>query len=98
MAKPTVTWSERARRKRLQILEIYIQRNRSKTYSVKLNRRINDEICLLLKYPEIGIKTNIPNVRGLIIDHFILFYEIRAKSIFIHHIWDSRQDPEKLVI
>ena len=45
-----------------------------------------------------GIKSDIDGVRGLIIDNFILFYEIDKESIIIHYIWDSRQNPDDLKI
>ena len=96
MAERKIVWSARARNQRYKILEFL--RNKSKTYSVKLNKRINEELDLLCNYPRLGIKTDIPNVRGLIIDHFILFYEVDRKTIVVHHIWDSRQDPEQLRI
>lgn len=98
MAKPKIIWSNRAKIKRYEILEFYIKRNKSNAYSRKLNNRINAELRLVLKYPDSGIKTNLKNIRGLIIGHFILFYEIAGETIFVHYIWDSRQDPDRLVV
>ena len=45
-----------------------------------------------------GIKTDIDGVRGLIIDKFVLFYEIEKDAIIIHYIWDSRQNTDELKI
>jgi len=98
MAKRKIIWSHRAKIKRYEILKFYLERNKSNTFSRKLNNRINKEIKLLQKFPDLGIKTNIKGVRGLIIDNFILFYEISEKLIIVHFIWDSRQNPEKLKI
>ena len=96
MAGPKIVWSNRAKIKRYAILDFYIKRNKSNTYSRKLNSRFNAELKLLLQYPDLGIKTEMENVRGLIVDHFILFYEVDRNTIIVHYIWDSRQDPEKL--
>ena len=74
MAKRKIVWSHRARIKLLMILEFYSERNKSKTYSKKLYTKFNKELSLLLKQPEIGIKTELDSVRGLIVEEFILFY------------------------
>ena len=96
MAKRKIIWSNRAKTKRYQILTYYIDRNKSNTYSKRLNLRINKELRLLIKYPDLGVKTDIEGVRGLIIENFILFYEFKENIIIVHYIWDSRQNPEEL--
>ena len=55
-------------------------------------------LSLLIKQPEIGKKTEMENVRGLIVSDFILFYEITPELIIVHTVWDSRQNPDDLVI
>jgi plasmid stabilization system protein ParE len=98
MAKRKIIWSNRAKIKRYEILWYYIERNKSNTYSKKLNIRFNKELRLLIKYPDLGINTDIKRVRGLIIEHFILFYEFNQNIIIVHYLWDSRQNPEELKI
>lgn len=98
MAKRKIIWSNRAKIKRYEILKYYIDRNKSNTFSSKLNSRINKELKLLLSYPNLGIKTNVEGIRGLIIENFILFYELENNVIIVHYIWDSRQNLEKLDI
>ncbi len=80
------------------ILEFYTERNKSKTYSKKLYTKFNKELSLPLKQPEIGIKTELDSVRGLIVEEFILFYEVTDEMIIIHTLWDSRQNPADLRI
>ena len=98
MAKRKIVWSHRARIKLLMILEFYNERNKSKTYSKKLYSKFNKELLLLLSQPEIGIKTELEAVRGLIVDEFILFYEMTSEMIIVHTLWDSRQNPSDLRI
>lgn len=98
MGKRKIIWSRKATDKLLDIMEFYAQRNKSKTYSLKLYKRLNAEILILKKQPEIGIKTEIESVRGLIIENFILFYEFNQEQIIIHTLWDSRQNPYNLKI
>jgi plasmid stabilization system protein ParE len=98
MAKRKIVWSHRAKIKLFEILEFYIKRNQSKTYSVKLYRSIYKEVKLLLKHPDLGLKTTEDSTRGLIIGSYIVFYEIADDKIIIHSIWDSRQNPDSRTI
>jgi plasmid stabilization system protein ParE len=94
MAKRKIVWSDRAKKRLYGILEFYIQRNKSKTYSIKLQRLINKEVKLLIKNPDIGLKTTEDSTRGLIIQDYIVYYGIIDDKIIIHTIWDSRQNPD----
>jgi plasmid stabilization system protein ParE len=61
MAK-RVIWTENAQRERKEILKYWIERNKSKTYSIKLNNLIEESINLLKTRPDIGKQTDIENV------------------------------------
>ncbi len=98
MAQRKIVWSHKARIKLIEILTYFAERNKSKIYSQKLYRRINKELKLLVKQPDLGIKTEIDSVRGLIIGDYILFYEITTDKIIIHTIWDGKQNPQDLRI
>ncbi len=98
MAKRKVIWSHKAEIKLFKILEFYAERNKIKTFSAKLYQRLNKELKLLLKQPEIGLNTEINPVRGLIVDDYSLFYEIENEFITIHAVWDCRQNPDVLRI
>jgi len=98
MVKRKLIWSNRAKISIYRILKFYIDRNKSNTYSEKLFNIFNKEIQLLTKYPNLGVLTNIKNVRGLITGNYIIYYEITRKEIIIHTTWDSRQNPENLKI
>ena len=98
MAKLKIIWSHRAEIKLFKILEFYSERNKSRSYSKKLYQRLNKELKILLKQPDIGLKTEIESIRGLIIDDYILFYELVNEAIIIHTIWDCRQNPDNLII
>jgi toxin YoeB len=98
MAKRKIVWSNRAKAKLFEILHFYIKRNKSKTYSIKLYRSINKEVKLLLKHPDLGLKTTEDSTRGLIIGNYFVFYEVTEETIIIHSIWDSRQNPDNRTI
>lgn len=96
MGRRKIIWSGKANRKLFEILEFYAQRNKSKTYSIKLYQRFKNELSILIKQPEIGIKTEIESVRGLIVDDYILFYEFDSEKLIVLTLWDCRQNPDDL--
>ena len=98
MAKRKIIWSNRASKKFTNILEFYIERNQSKTFSIKLYNRITKNVKLLQSQPYLGLKSTTEPFRGLLIDDFIVFYEITKDFIIIHTVWDCRQDPKSLLI
>ena len=98
MVKRKIVWSNRAKTRLYGILEFYIKRNKSNTYSIKLYRLLHKEVKILLKFPEIGLKTTEDTTKGLIIGDYIIYYEITHDKIIIHTIWDSRQDPDSKII
>jgi plasmid stabilization system protein ParE len=98
MAKRKIVWSNRAKIRLFAILDFYIVRNNSKTYSIKLQKLISKEVNLLLKQPDLGLKTSEDTIRGLIIENYIVYYEITDDRIIIHTIWDSRQNPDSKII
>lgn len=98
MGKRKIIWSYQAHKKLRDTLEFYAKRNKSKTYSIKLYNKFRNELLNLIEQPEIGIKTEIESVRGLIVEDFILFYEIDNERIIVHTLWNSRQNPDELKI
>lgn len=98
MGKRQLIWSHLAKIKLFKILDFYTQRNKSSTYSKKVYREFNKALFLVSKNPEMGIKTDKDDVRGIIISDFILFYELTAGEIIVHTVWDTRQNPDDLKI
>ncbi|MBI6115734.1 type II toxin-antitoxin system RelE/ParE family toxin [Salegentibacter maritimus] len=96
MAKKVI-WSSRAQNDRKEILEYWIKRNKSKVYSKKLAELFRQAEILVTNYPEIGKPTDSKNVRIKVVRDYLLIYEIKKNQIFILTIWDSRQNPKKLV-
>lgn len=98
MAKRKIVWSHKANIKLFKILDYYSERNKSTTYSKKLYKKFKKELSILLKQPEIEINTDLESVRGLIIDEYILFYEVTSEFIIVHTVWDCNQNPDDLKI
>lgn len=90
-----IIWSRLAHQNRIEILEYYIIRNQSVSYSLKLNQIFIETVELISKYPRIGKKTNYPNVRVKVVKHYLFTYRETLDAIEIITIWDARQDPRK---
>ena len=98
MAKRKIICSHKAKVKLTEILEFYIKRNNSDTYSVKLYNQIQKSVKLLQKQPNLGIRTDLDGIRSLIIGEFLVFYEPSNDQIIIHTLWDCRQNPDDLIL
>lgn len=98
MAKRKIIWPHIAKIKLFEILDFYIERNKSKKYSARLYKKFSDALKLLQRHPDLGKKTDIDSVRGIIVGDYILFYESTKDSLFVLVLWDTRQNPDKLEI
>ena len=93
MAKRKLIWTNNAKSQLFEILVYFNGRNQSSVYSKKLYKKFVKEASVLIKHPEIGVNSDLLSVRGLILENYILFYEITVEYIIIHSIWDIRQNP-----
>jgi plasmid stabilization system protein ParE len=98
MAKRKVIWSSRAKLDLFEILDFYLKRNGTVTYSKKLNSKIRKAVKLLEKHSELGIQTDVQSVRNLIVGDYSIFYEIQSATIEIITIWGNQQDPANIDI
>jgi toxin YoeB len=93
-----IIWSENAAIDKMRILEYWYNRIGTKTYSRKLDQQLRQSINFLKNYPEMGRLMEKGNIRFLVKDHYQIFYRFTNDEIRILHIWDSRRNPDELVI
>ena len=98
MVARRIIWTTSAKLQLKEIFEYFNSRNKSTSYSLKLNRIIQIELKTVLLQSNIGKKTDTINVRGLLVENYFVFYEINQKDIVILSVWDTRQNPENLKI
>jgi len=96
MAKRLV-WSSIAKQIRKEILQYWIQRNKSKHYSKKLNSLFEMSAQQLADFPYSGVSVSGKLYRGKLIKDYYLLYKISDDSIEILFIWDTRKDPADLL-
>jgi len=96
MAKREIVWTAKAQSERKAILAYWINRNKSKNYSIKLNQLFIDAIRKIAALPTIGKKTDYDeHVRLKIVRNYLLFYEFNANQIIILSIWDTNRDTRR---
>jgi plasmid stabilization system protein ParE len=90
-----IIWSRLAHNDRLNILHYWIKRNKSVSYSKKLNQLFENTAELISKHPQIGKQTEIQNIRVKIVKDYLFTYRETEQFIEILTIWDNRQDPQE---
>lgn len=99
MAKRKINWTEKANFERKEILQYWINRNKSKRYSIKLNKLFVETIKKTAENPLIGRKTDFnENIRVKIVRDYLLFYKFDDKQLKVLSIWDGNRDDNKLEV
>jgi toxin YoeB len=91
-----IVWVFLAQNDRKEILAYWKEKNKSVSYSKKLDKLFREALKLIVKYPFIGKPTNKKNIRIKIVRSYFLIYEITTEEIVVLRIWDSRQNPKKI--
>ncbi|MCU7616396.1 type II toxin-antitoxin system RelE/ParE family toxin [Chryseobacterium sp. PBS4-4] len=92
MAKRKIIWTTKANFERKEILEFWINRNKSSRFSKKLNVLFLEALKQICIYPNIGRKTSDQNTRVIIVRDYLIFYEFTDHEIIIQSVWDGRRE------
>jgi len=71
-----IRWSLRADRDRQRIEKYWTNRNKSNSYSLKLDKLFRESVKLLPETPELGISTELDFVRFIIVGHYLIYYRV----------------------
>ena len=97
MAQREIIWTKTADIQLVGVLEYWIERNKSNTYSKKLIRLVTDRTKQIAKTPYMYKSTDFNDVRVASLGNFSIYYKVTEKSIIVTAFWDNRQDPKKLL-
>ena len=75
MAKK-IEWTQTSIQDRFKIYQFWAQRNKSDSFSTKLELLFNEAAKLIAEFPEIGTETDLPDLRVKVIKSYKLFYLI----------------------
>lgn len=90
-----IVWTFKAKDDLTSILEYWNNRNKSKSFSIKLKSLIFEQLNLLKGFPLIGRKTDIKNVSVKVIHNYLLYYKIVKDTLYILTIQHQKQDQKK---
>ena len=88
-----ISWTPFALNSKQEIFSYWNNRNKSKTYSQKLNLEFRNALIKVAKIPKTGIQTDEDEVRITLFTHFELIYKISEQEINVLDIFDTRQNP-----
>lgn len=88
MAKK-LKWTVFAKEQRKEILQFWISKNKSKTYTKKLNDLFNQIGLLILDHPEIGIRLSGTECRERLFRDYYIVYKVSENTIEIISVWDT---------
>lgn len=99
MAKRKINWTVNANLERKEILQYWIKRNKSKTYSIKLNKLFIETVAKIADEPMIGGATDFdPKVRLKVVRDYLIFYGHDDKELRVLAVWSGFRDKESIEI
>ena len=97
MAQRTVRWTRIADIHLVGILEYWVKRNKSNTYSKKLIKIVANRTKKIAEIPIIYKKGDFKDTWVSPLGNFNIYYKVTGEEILITAFWDNRQDPKKLL-
>ena len=93
-----VVWTPKAKEELKEILVYWKKRNKSNTYSVKLNTEAQKVVKSLIDNPYIWpIEEGYEDVRSVLVFYnYAIFYRVENNIIRILSFWDNRRNPNSL--
>ncbi len=97
MAKLNVIWTRTADLQFVGILEYWVKRNKSNTYSIKLVKLVSDRTKQIAESPLLYKSTDFKDIRVASLGNYSIYYKVSEKDLIISAFWDNRQDPKNLL-
>jgi|TARA_R110000850_G_scaffold16697_1_gene51663 hypothetical protein len=97
MVKRSVIWTKTADIQFVGILEYWVKRNKSNTYSKKLITLVSKRTEQIAKNPFLYKRADFNDTRVASLGNFSIFYKTSEKFITVTAFWDNRQDPKALL-
>ena len=97
MAKRVIVWTRTADIQLVGILEYWVKRNKSASYSKKLLDDVLQKTKQIANNPFIFKRTDFGETRVSTLGNYSIFYRVTKDEIIVTAFWDNRQDPVKLL-
>jgi len=97
MAKRAVVWTRTADIQYVGILQFWVEKNKSNSYSKRLMGLVSDRTEQIAKNPFLYQSADFKDTRVASLGHFSIYYKVFDDRIIVTAFWDNRQDPKKLL-
>ncbi|MCZ4410031.1 type II toxin-antitoxin system RelE/ParE family toxin [Cryomorphaceae bacterium 1068] len=97
MAKRAVVWTRTADIQFVGILQFWVEKNKSNSYSKRLMSLVSDRTKQIAKNPFLYKSADFKDTRVASLGHFSIYYKVFDDRIIVTAFWDNRQDPKKLL-
>jgi plasmid stabilization system protein ParE len=97
MAKRAVVWTRTADIQFVGVLQFWVEKNKSNSYSKKLIKLVSERTEQIAKKPSLYKSADFKDTRVASIGHFSIYYKVFDDRIIVTAFWDNRQDPKKLL-
>ncbi|NCT18856.1 MAG: plasmid stabilization system [Flavobacteriaceae bacterium CG_4_8_14_3_um_filter_34_10] len=97
MAKKQIIWSKRANTELVNVLEFFNERNGNTYYSAKILNEVEDILKVLSENELMGRLTSDRRSRVVVMEVYLIFYEVMDSKIEILSFWDNRQNNKKRI-
>ncbi|MDP2454521.1 MULTISPECIES: type II toxin-antitoxin system RelE/ParE family toxin [unclassified Kaistella] len=94
----TIIWTEKAKKELFEILKYWNNRNKSKSFSLRLNNLVEEQLSLITEFPKIARATDIPNVNVKVVHKYLLYYEIVDDVLYVLTFRNGSKNPKTLKI
>ncbi|WP_179020152.1 type II toxin-antitoxin system RelE/ParE family toxin [Winogradskyella forsetii] len=97
MAQRNVIWTRTADIQFVGLLEYWVNRNKSATFSKKLVGFVTKHTKEIAKTPFIYKTADFKDIRVSSLGNFSIYFKPTETSIIIYAFWDNRQNPKTLL-
>lgn len=97
MAERAVIWTRTADIQFVGILQFWVEKNKSNSYSKKLMSLVSDRTEQIAKKPFLYKSADFKDTRVASLGHFSIYYKVFDDRIIVTAFWDNRQDSKKLL-
>jgi len=97
MAKREVVWTRTADIQFVGVLQFWVEKNKSNSYSKKLVKLVSHRTEQIAKKPFLDKSADFKETHVASIGHFSIYYKVHDDRIIVTAFWDNRQDPKKLL-
>ena len=96
MEEKKIIWTKKAKVQLFSIMDYYAERNKSDSYSLKLDREIKRKLNLLDFSIALPQKTSVPNLFYFTYNHISVFFTNVNSLVTIKIIMDERRNPKSI--